>query len=254
MTLLLAFVLTLSSINYVYADESVQIEHYTVYEDGVQYNIDLTKKGDNYDFVVASDSSEDYYEVIIDKSESEIEYTEYKYNSDDSYDQETTEVDYDQVIDVENACNFMSQGISYGNTTKEKLSNDHYWYCYGSNGTKTYMKVGCTSSTYRIRTDNLASAKEKKCDKYASEIRSCNSNVNKALACVGGSSAMLGVIAGLVAANVAFPPSVIVTIVVAALGGGAGVVGCVNYVIDAYTNYTTAADLYVTIRTYGTKL
>ncbi len=65
---------------------------------------------------------------------------------------------------------------------------------------------------------------------------------------------MFGVIIGLVASNVAFPPSVIVTIVVAAVGGGGSVIGCVNSLIDSHDYYKDAADIYITIRTYGTKL
>ena len=118
---------------------------------------------------------------------------------------------------------------------------------------KTYLKIGC-KATYRIRTDNLADNKEKKCDSYVNAIKKCNSSYYKALAYSGGSGALFGIIIGLVAANVAFPPSVIVTIVIAAVGGSGGVTECVLSLISCHDYYKDAADIYITIRTYGTKI
>lgn len=65
---------------------------------------------------------------------------------------------------------------------------------------------------------------------------------------------MLGIICGLVVANIALPPTVIATIVVAAIGGSGSIIACINACIDSYGYYCDAKDIYITIRTYGAKL
>lgn len=50
-----------------------------------------------------------------------------------------------------------------------------------------------------------------------------------------------------------FPPSVIITIVVSAVGGGGSVIACVKSCIDSYDYYCDVKDYYVVIRTYGKK-
>jgi hypothetical protein len=144
--------------------------------------------------------------------------------------------------------------ISYGKVTK--TPNDfgtQYWYCTGSSGTKQYTKIGC-KATYLIRTDDLSSDNKAMVKEYRDAVRSCKSNYDKGDAALIGTGVASGVIVGMIICNVAFPPSVIVTIVLAAVGGGGAVVTAVNYLIDAHSDYTLAVDDYAMIKGLGTKL
>lgn len=86
---------------------------------------------------------------------------------------------------------------------------------------------------------------------YREAVRSCKSNYDKGDAALVGTGVATGV---MVICNIAFPPSVIVTIVLAAVGGGGAVVTAVNYLIDAHSDYTLAVDDYAMIKGLGTKL
>ena len=65
----------------------------------------------------------------------------------------------------------MLQAISYNSTTKTPSEfGDRYDYAYGSEGTKTYLKISC-NATYQIRTDNLAQTKKDNCNAYTNSIK-----------------------------------------------------------------------------------
>lgn len=147
-----------------------------------------------------------------------------------------------------------AQAIKYGSKTKSAEWKDSiFWYQTGNNGSKTYLKIGC-KATYRIRTDNLSSTKDKKCDKYMSAVKSSKSHETKAIAYAAGTGVSIGVITGLILANVYFPPSTIVTVVFGIVGGGASVYNAVEHCVDSYEKWLDAKDYYNTIKSYGTKL
>ena len=99
----------------------------------------------------------------------------------------------------------------------------------------------------------MPSKKESNCTKYTNSIKKCNSSYNKAKATVF-SSKLFVAISALVVANIAFPPSVIVTIVCAVLGAAGFVATTIYHLIDSYDYYSDAKDIYTIIRTYGKKL
>lgn len=147
-----------------------------------------------------------------------------------------------------------AQAITYNSKTKSAKWKDlTYWYQTGQNGTKTYLKIGC-KATYRIRTDNLSSTKDSKCDKYMSAVKSSKSHENKALAYAAGAGISGSTIVALVIANATFPPSTIVTIVFGVLGGGATVYNAITHSVDSFEKWQDAKDYYNIIKTYGTKL
>jgi hypothetical protein len=126
-----------------------------------------------------------------------------------------------------------------------------YSYKYGTDKKKTYIQIGKDSTTYTIRTDTLSSAKDAKCDSFANAIKKSNSYYDKGASYAAGTSFSVGVIIGLVIANAAFPPSVIVTIIVALLGGGATLYKAIDNFVDSYAQWKNARDLFVTIKTYA---
>lgn len=229
---------------------------YTVVEDGVTYTITEVSGDGEWNFMITSDDSKD--KTAIEISEEEIIVDEYEYSGKnifgkDKFDKSEEVIDISEFTEeIEDFDNLQAQAISYGSKTTEKIKKK-FWYSYGNTGSKTYLKIGHTAS-YQIRTDNLSSSKEAKCNQYVNAIKKCNSSYLKALAAAGGSSAILGIAAGLVLANIALPPTVIITLAIAVVGGGSGMVAMINYLIDASEYYQTAKERYNIIKTYGTKL
>lgn len=147
-----------------------------------------------------------------------------------------------------------AQAISYSSKTKSaKWKDTTYWYQMGNSGKKTYLKIGCKAA-YKIRTDNLSNAKEKKCDAYRSAVKTSKSYEKKALAYATAAGISGTTIIALVLANAAFPPATIITIVFGVLGGGATVYNAINYTVDSFEKWQDAKDYYNTIKSYGTKL
>lgn len=232
-------------------------QEFEVVENDVTYSIKMSEYDESTRFVVRNDANKDYSEVVINKTDLLIETTNYTYEGTnilgvDLYDEDEEEFDYGE--SEENSA-YEPQGIVYSDSVKEKYKND-YWYAYG-HGEKTdrkYLKIGCVAK-YRIRTDNLDTIKKIQCDKYTTAIKNCNSKVKSGnnYASVAGVSGAL--ILGLVIANAAFPPSVIITIVVAAVGGGGEAVkNATNAFVDAKDYFEELKDYYVIIRDYGKKL
>lgn len=241
-----------------FANEMEQsTQRYTIVEDNVTYEIQMVEANGVYTFDVSNDRDKNHQTITIDSNASKLEVESYDYKGKnwigiERFEKNKRDFDYGKYErDLETAY-VNSQAISYGSKTKSLIGDD-YWYCYGSEGAKTYMKIGCVAQ-YRIRTDNLSATKEAKCDDYANNIKKSNSAYLKGMAYAGGSGAVFGIILGLVTANIAFPPSVIVSIVIATVGGGGGITLCVMSLIDSFEYYSNAKDLYTTIRAYGTKL
>lgn len=251
LAMLIAIVISFNTVGNAYAYNcGLERKVICVEVDGVKYTVSSYEVNGEPCVEVRTDESKDYYTYKM-KDES-IEYQTHTYNNrlfGKNYSTKSEIIDTSEY--VEDTSMAQSQAVSYG--SKVKIKYGDVWYQVGSEGSKTYLKIGWEAS-YRIRTDNLASAKETKCENYQKAIRNANKCYNKALAAVGGSSACLAIIVGLVVANVTFPPTVIVTIVVAALGGSGGMVAAANYAIDAEDYRKEAEDLYIVIRTYGTKL
>lgn len=227
----------------------------TVEDNGIIYTITQLATNDGRDFIVTTDDTKDKVEISI--YDNEIEITEYEYDGKNFFGKEKYDVSEETIDisgyieDAENMAEVSAQAISYGSKTTETWGK--HWYCYGSNGSKSYIKIGQTA-TYQIRTDTLVSAKETKCDNYAKAIKASNSSYAKAVAYAGGSSFLIGFAVGLIIGNAAFPPSIIVTLIIAAVGGGTSIVNMSNCLIDSYSYYKDCKDLYAVIKGYGTKL
>lgn len=228
-------------------------KEYTVKEKGVIYTITVNSKANIKDVVVKTNKTKDYERLLIDLKNNKIDKIDYRHNGVKQYSTKQTynlnDIEKSQSI---NQFNKKSK-IKYNSITKTKWTFlQEYWYAYGSQGKKTYLKIGCKAK-YEIRTDNLPSKKESNCTKYTNSIKKCNSSYNKAKATVF-SSKLFVAISALVVANIAFPPSVIVTIVCAVLGAAGFVATTIYHLIDSYDYYSDAKDIYTIIRTYGKKL
>lgn len=199
--------------------------------------------------------SEDMLQMSVVSYDGEIINSDhYVYNAEKGeYEKQCVEVVCEDTL-TEESKDVRAQAISYSSKTKSaKWKDTTYWYQKGNNGKKTYLKIGC-KATYRIRTDNLSNAKEKKCDAYISAVKVSKTYEKKALAYASAAGVSGTVIIALVLANATFPPATIVTIVFSILGGGAVVHNAINYTIDSFEKWQDAKDYYNTIKSYGTKI
>lgn len=171
------------------------------------------------------------------------------------YLEQTVVLETDETMTLTDENNVEAQKINYNSKTKTlyNWNKNPYYYQSGSSKEKTYLKIGCKAN-YRIRTDNLSDKKAKKCNAYKSAIKKSNSYYQKGTAYLAGSSVTLGVVLGLVVANVAFPPSVIATMAVGALGGGSAVYKGASALANSQEKFCDAKDYYAIIKTYGKKL
>ena len=221
--------------------------------DGIKYRIEKTVKNGVNHVKVYKGNSQNYCELYLSKDKKQLVRKEYDYNGKTirgkkSYDVNTKKIDLDISIKAYSAV--MAQGISWNKKTYEHWKYD-YWYKKGNNGSKVYFQIGCVAK-YQIRVDN--NKKNKKIlEKYASKIKSCNKNYALAKAAEAGTGIGVGFVVALVIANAAFPPSVIVDVVVALLGGGT-VTALVNYTVKSYCDYEDIKDIYVDARACGKKI
>ena len=216
--------------------------------DGIKYRIEKSvKNGVNHVKVYKGDS-QNYCELYLSKDKKQLVKKEYCFNGKKSYNVNAKKIDlgiYKQAYS-----SVTSQGINWNKKTYEKLKKN-YWYKKGNNGSKVYYQIGCVAK-YQIRVDN--NKKNKKIlEKYASKIKSCNKNYALAKAAEAGTGIGVGVVVGLVIANAAFPPSVIIDVVVALLGGGS-FTAMVTYVVKAYGDYSDIKDIYVDARACGKEI
>lgn len=122
---------------------------------------------------------------------------------------------------------------------------------------KTYLKIGRNSDSYKIRTDNLNSDRKKNCKEYQNYIIDGQYYMNKGCVYCAAAGVSSTLVIGLCLANIIFPITTIVDIVVLVVGGGGFVTLLTQAVISfvsAYKQQQKAANVYNTIKTYGTKL
>lgn len=167
------------------------------------------------------------------------------------YEKNTVEIMVNEEI-ADNKNTVQAQSISYSQPVRIQIRGKYY-YQSGIEKTKTYLKIGCNYN-YRIRTDNLSDAKDKKVEAYKTSIKKSNSYNTKGYGYLVGTGISATVILALIIANATFPPSVIVSIVVAAVGGGATVYKAIECYVDSYEYYLDAKDYYDTIKAYGTRI
>lgn len=256
--LLIIFVMLFSSMGAALADYETLGRKLVVTENGITYFIQGSYSKNRTKVSISTAQDKDYTEISISKNNGTVVSTTYDYKGKNflgtpRYSESRQVIDLD-TFDSQSIDSLTLQAITYNSTTKTPSDfGDRYDYAYGSEGAKTYLKIHC-KNTYQIRTDTLSDAKEAKCDAYTSSIKKCNSSMAKYRVGTVGSGIATGVLVGLIIVNIAFPPSVIVTIIVAAVGAATGYTAAIYCLIDSYEYYRDAKDLYVTIRSYGTNI
>lgn len=224
-------------------------------EDGIKYFVE-TYIEDGVKYIRAYSEDMKYVSVTAIEGENSVTSEVYTKTDDAEYEKNTIEITAE---DVEPQ-NVKAQDIRYnGSVVNTKIRGKYYYqegYGYDSkkkkkNG-KAYLKIGCNYH-YRLRTDNLSDSKQDKVLAYKSSIRKSNSCAYKAEAVLVGSGVSLGVLAGLIWANIICPATVIVDICVAAFGGGA-IVTATHLIIDSFDYVGDAHDYYEVIKYYGTRI
>lgn len=143
--------------------------------------------------------------------------------------------------------------LSICGTNTENWGNK-YWYQMGNDGCIVHYKIGC-DLTYQIRVDDNSYNKNA-LEEYASWIRSCNSNMARGDAACIGSGISAGAVLGLVIANIAFPPTVLIDVIVGIFGTAAiGAIGTAVYsYLAAHDDYQEIQDSYIIAKACGIRV
>ncbi|MBD5089076.1 MAG: hypothetical protein HDT30_09765 [Clostridiales bacterium] len=231
--------------------ESEDVE--TIVENGEKYFVE-TYCENGVEYVKAY--SEDMKNVSVIAIDGDMINAElYSKENSKVYEKNTVEIMVDEEI-ADNKNTVQAQSISYSQAVKIQIRGKYYYQSgieKTGKKTKTYLKIGCNYN-YRIRTDNLSDAKDKKVEAYKTSIKKSNSYNTKGYGYLVGTGISATVILALIIANATFPPSVIISIVVAAVGGGATVYKAIECYVDSYEYYLDAKDYYDTIKAYGTRI
>lgn len=223
----------------------------TVECDGVKYQITYKVSGKNYDITTKNLSTRETANLLLNTATKKGTITQTTYTSTGKAVVNKTSYDGNAITPSK------SSGISYDGKVEIDMSK-HYYYQNGTNGKKTYLKIGRKSDSYRIRTDNLNSAKKKNCKEYQNYVIDGQYNVNKGYAYCAAAGVSSTLVLGICIANIMFPVATIVEIVLFVVGGGGGIVylitEAVKSFVSAYKKQQKAANVYNTIKTYGTKL
>ena len=221
--------------------------------DGIEYTISTYNEDGITHVTVHQSNSQDYVDLSLSDDNEELVKKEYNYIGTDIF----GDVKYDsssEVVYLDNERTMDSEvealGITWNSKTYEKWEGD-YWYKKGNDGRKVYYQIGCTA-TYQIRVDNSSSNKDA-CEKYSNEIKECNKHYVIGSAALDGTAFGVGFITGLIIANAAFPPSVIVDVILGIIGAGA-IGTAVVELVNAYSSYCNIKDYYVDARACGIKL
>ena len=228
-------------------------------KNGEVYHVE-TYVEDGVKYVKAYSEDLEYVSLTTIKDDNEIVAEFYTKDSDDAYEKNTLEI----LLEEDEVQTVQAQDVRYnGSVVKTQIKGNYYYqegYGYDSkkkkaNG-KSFLKIGCNYN-YQIRTDNLTSSKQDKVLAYKKSIRNSNDCNTKAGLSLAGTGISLTLVLGLVAANIAFPPSVIVDIVLGARGA-VGFTGSVSsavyFYIDAFGYVDDAHDYYEIIKYYGSRI
>lgn len=249
--ILLSLVMVLSGTISVFADEGNLVEQneknssqYIIGEDGFKYCI-KTEIADNGNKVVSISSNKNdiRYVETIDFLDESIKVDEYR-----GVDLLST-----TIVSMEDLSgdNHVSTPFAYGSKVKEK-SEGKYWYQNGtktvSGKTKAFVKIGCIA-TYEINYTDASSKAQTAFDNYTSYLRKANTNYGKFQTACYALDMSAAAVGALILANIAFPPSIIITII----GGGAAL-GMVNFYLDYHENFESMKEWYTKAKVYGKKL
>lgn len=222
----------------------------TIECDGVKYQITYKVSGNNYDITTKNLRTKETANLVLNTKTKKGTITQTTYTSAGKAVVNQTSYDGNSITSLK------ASGISYDGKVEIDMSK-HYYYQNGTSGKKTYLKIGRKSDSYNIRTDNLNSAKKKNCKEYQNYIIDGQYNMNKGYAYCAAAGVSSSLVVGLCIANIIFPITTIIDIVVLVVGGGGFVSLLTQAVISfvaAYKKQQKAANVYNTIKTYGTKL
>ena len=233
--------------------------------DGITYTIEAWDSPRSSRVIeVKLSNTKDYYRYEIFRTKNEIKYTKYTYvnlllfgfyrgnsetesfaapeahdRSDEFY--ESPDIEAQAIGDVVYAPKVATAIKKWG----------EYWYRRGSDSKTAdeYMKVGLDSNSKDINITNLTKLNDQRkvdnCDNFCGAIDLCNSKFATAEAAFGVSGALTALV--IVVTLILFPPAVIASVGVAAIGG----IGTTWYtLIESFKAYQKAEQLYAVIRYY----
>ena len=238
----------------------------TLEENGRTYTIEKWSNDSSATVSVTDESTNEIFLVNVSNDLNSVEVSDYQYKGKIAgkkyYKKKTTKSHVGKTETTERVENVLmslcpvvradAASISWKTkyTTPAIGSNkDKIWYQLGTSGKTTYLKIGC-KATYKINYSSLNSTPAGKCDKFREEVQDCISYYKKAQTCLGAGATSAA--ASIIAAGIlTLGPGALVAACVEAIGGSATYF---YYVYDAVKYHDLAADDYVIIRSYGTKI
>lgn len=254
LALLIALIICVNCVYEGYTDiyASYNTTTQVIVEDGVEYTIKTTKVGDLTKSVIEYGDKQ----IATEVEDNILTATEYKYTGKNIFGKskyEITRCDEINVDKVARSSEKVKAQYSWNSKTYTPADwGSRYWYQYGTSSyNNPYLQIGCKAS-YRLKYYKLSASKKNDCKQLTNEIKSCNKNYN--LGSKGMNSSTLAIIVGTIifdCVTVEIPVGVIVTAIVAIVGGYAG---SVKLLVSSYYNYLNVRDDYTIVKTYGKKL
>lgn len=250
----------------IYAATNEEIQ--TVTENGIEYTVKTEESLDGK--VITVTQSNNDTKTVIEINDEEIISTQYIDQGDNTFDKETVEIQLNEeaasvtmnegIEAMESAdaiatAATTSSSIKWNSTVKEKYKKK-YWYRTGHNSSndRDYLRIGCTAK-YQLRTDNMTTYRVSQCNKYKSAINSVNTKYNKFSTYFSGTGISATAALALLVANVLYPASTLITIIMGAASGLTltAATNAVDKFIEMKGKYEVVKDQYETIKACGTK-
>lgn len=258
-----ALCLMLSSITIltqnVYATaQNIDIKHIT--ENGITYTVETREDS----ITITQSNNETKTEVKVDGSTIQnIRYvdTGREKNGETVFQKDIQSIDIhenasDRITGIEAYTAAKAAKATKWNAVKKEKYKKLYWYRTGHNSStkRDYLRIGCKAK-YQLRTDNMSSARTSQCNRYKNAIIGVNEKyriVEKNLEGTGiGATAVIG----LIIANILYPPSVVVSILLATVTGISTAVATtlISATSALKAKYEIVEDQYATIKVWGKK-
>jgi hypothetical protein len=242
----LVIALLLLNVNSAFALDSHTDRQEFIGDDGSIWTLLVTENGDDKVISLSSNvRSADKFVIETDSVQEELTLTKYEYEGGvikPRYSEEAQTFDLSEIDNDSSTFDTFAQAY---NPVVYEAYKSKYWYRTSKTTNPSYLQIGCVA-TYTINYTALSSAKQSKCDKYKSKIRSVTSYYNKSVVATSATLATVGV--ALAVGLLGGPVGAAIAAIVAAIGCS---VVAANYMNDAAEAYGAVQDYYSIIKAYA---
>lgn len=237
---------SLSTVKVLASSDNNASEVITIKEGGITYNIIKSRENGKNTMTVTSDANKDVYEISYDTVKGIFHEDVHSYDGTDLGGSEKYKTkSYDMNL-YEEADEVQAQ--AWSSKIYDKWNGDHY---YQRNTDSSYYIIGCDAS-YLIKYSGTAA---EKVNDYKNAISACNNSYDSGVFYCGAAGVSVAVALNIIAINIVFPPTIIITILSGIIGGSATIhflSEIVNNFVDSYNSFQDVRTTYKVARDYGT--